>query len=66
MNQNKPELYVGDKDRGNDTYRSPRYIAMDRCQTELIVSFVWSLLFHFIRVAIAGGRGEVWAYSKII
>ncbi|EYC00361.1 hypothetical protein Y032_0116g578 [Ancylostoma ceylanicum] len=44
-----------DKDRGNDTGRLPRYIAMDHCQTELIASSVWSLLIHFT----AGGRGSL-------
>ncbi|EYC09767.1 hypothetical protein Y032_0059g3038 [Ancylostoma ceylanicum] len=62
MNQNEPEK-PGDKDCGNDAYRSPRHIAMDRCQAELIASFVWSLLLHFIHVATTGGRGEVWGYS---
>ncbi|EYB96002.1 hypothetical protein Y032_0154g2980 [Ancylostoma ceylanicum] len=34
--QNEQAIYVSDKDRGNDTYRLPCYIVMDRCQTKLI------------------------------
>ncbi|EYC21988.1 hypothetical protein Y032_0018g3648 [Ancylostoma ceylanicum] len=54
------------KDRGNDTYRSPHHIAIYCCRTELIASFVWSLILHAIYVAIAGGRGEVWGYSQML
>ncbi|EYB90437.1 hypothetical protein Y032_0220g2522 [Ancylostoma ceylanicum] len=29
-------ISLRNRGRGSDTYRLPRYIAMDRCQTELI------------------------------
>ncbi|EYC33312.1 hypothetical protein Y032_0002g718 [Ancylostoma ceylanicum] len=46
-----------------ENYYTTEQLSDAKCQTELIASFVWSLLFHFIHLAIAGGCGEVWGYS---